>query len=65
MRCAEQPNLLIRRRYWPGPDWLGQVLWNSDGVTYRHGTANPNISNLVFRAGDLRQSLPCLKANSG
>ncbi|MDO4245628.1 MAG: hypothetical protein Q4C89_06370 [Deinococcus sp.] len=62
VRCAEQPSLPIRRTYWPGPDWSGQVVWNAAGVTYQHGTSHPNIHNLNFRAEDLLQSLPCLKA---
>lgn len=63
VRCTDQPLLLMRRSYWPGPDWSGKVVWNAAGVTYRHGTRNPNIQNLTFSAADMRQSLSCLKAN--
>lgn len=61
LRCAAQPsNLAMRRPYWPGPDWSGQVLWESTGVTYQHGTRNPRIHELTFQAKDIRQLLPCL-----
>ncbi|MHA0035763.1 hypothetical protein [Deinococcus sp. PESE-13] len=63
VRCTDQPLLPMRRSYWLGPEWLGQVVWNEAGVTYRHGTRNPNIQNLTFSAADMRQSLSCLKAN--
>lgn len=64
VRCTDQPLLLMRRRYWPGSDWSGKVVWDAASVTYQHGTRNPNIQNLTFRAEDMRQSLPCLKANT-
>ena len=65
VRCADQPLLLMRRSYWPGPgpEWMGQVVWNEAGVTYGRSTKNPDIEELTFRAEDLRQSLSCLKAN--
>lgn len=61
VRCTDQPQtMLIRRSYWPGPEWSGKVVWDLTGITYQPGTRNPHIQPLTFWAKDMAQSLGCL-----
>lgn len=59
LRCHKDPDRLVRKSYWPGPEWSGNVSWMPGAITYHHRTHNPSIQNLTFGPEDVARLGRC------
>lgn len=60
LRCVHRPGRRVRREYWPGPDWQGEVRWTPGEVRYDPGwKRSPNFPGLVFTTAELRRLGNC------
>ncbi|MDP9765183.1 hypothetical protein [Deinococcus enclensis] len=67
LRCAARPRWpwpRVRRAYWPGPEWRGEVIWGARQVTYRPPGNWRSIPPVTFTEAEVKRLLRCVLSSS-